>query len=249
MGASVALRAATAGYSVVLLARTASKLTRIRDSIVTSVPEADVTFEPLDILDRDAVAAFVKGMPTDREFDLVQCAGLSAGSYNVPDDNPYVTIREVPPELPTVEFDMIVRGLLNMTQALLPLWKDQSQTRLVVVNSMSGIRTYPRGYAHASAKAGLHHAVRTLALELAKEQIFVSEVNPGAVDTGFYDSEAVKLAVAKIGLEFGYDYRISGIPQIPPNAVASAVHLCLTAPAHILSINAVAQGQFPHHGA
>lgn len=249
MGAAAALRAATAGYSVILAARSLDKLSRVRDSILAYIPEACVDIQSLDILNREAVVAFVESIQSDRELDLVQCAGLSAGSYYLQDDNPYLLIGDVPPDLPTVEFDVIVRGLLNMTQALLPTWKRQSETRLVVVNSMSGIRPYPRGYAHASAKAGLHHAVRTLALELAKERVFVSEVNPGAVNTGFYDPEAVKNAVTEVGLEFGYDYRTSGIPQIPPSAVAEAVYLCLTAAAHILSINAVAKGQFPHHGA
>lgn len=249
MGSAVALRAAQAGYSVVLLARTEEKLAAVRASILEAVPGAGIAVCPVDVLDRAALASLEGVMPGDREVDLVQCAGLSSGSYGVADDNPYLLVQDVPPELPTMEFDTIVRGLLNVTQRLLPRWLTQVQTRAVVVNSMSGIRPYPRGYAHASAKAGLHHAVRTLALELAKKSVLVSEVNPGAVDTGFYDAEAVKQSVTAIALEFGYDYRVSGVPQLPVEAVADAVLLCLTSAGHVLSVDVVARGQFPHHGA
>ncbi|MBU0508792.1 SDR family oxidoreductase, partial [bacterium] len=202
-----------------------------------------------DLLDEQAVSTLVKSLPAHRQIDLVQCAGLSAGSYHVPDDNPYLPVDALPTGLPTAEFDVIVRSLLLLVQALIARWRKQPETRVVVVNSMSGIRPYPYGYAHASAKAGLHNAVRSLALELAKDNIFVSEVNPGAVDTGFYDPASVQEAVTTIGREFGYDYHNATVPQMPPSAVGDAVVLCLTSPAHVLSIDAVARGQFPHHGA
>lgn len=249
MGAAVALRAAQAGFPCVLVARTLQRLQRVQASILSIVSEADIRVSATDLLDERAVAMLVASLPADAEIDLVQCAGLSAGSYHLPDDNPYLPVEQLPVQLPTAEFDVIVRSLLLLVKGLIARWKKQAETRLVVVNSMSGIRPYPYGYAHASAKAGLHNAVRSLALELAKYNVFVSEVNPGAVDTGFYDPPPVQEAVRIIGRDFGYDYTDRAVPQIPPTAVGDAVLLCLTSAAHVLSINAVARGQFPHHGA
>lgn len=249
LGAASALQIARAGYHVVLAAKTARKLERVRESILHYIPQADILTHPVDILNRESVTNLCRSMPDDLEIDLVQSAGLSAGGYILPDDNPYLPVQDIPPDLPTIEFDVVVRGLLNVVQAFLPKWRAQSETRFVVIASMSGIRAYPLGYAHASAKAGLHHAVRSLTLEVTKHRIYVSEVNPGIADTGLYDPPAVRAAVTNIGLEFGYDYRGSELPQMPPIAIADAVVLCLTSPAHILSIDAVAQGQFPHHGA
>jgi len=249
MGSAVALQVVRAGYAVVITARTERKLDRVRQSISQYVPSAEIIVRPTNILDPDSVERLVHSIPSDRELDLVQSAGLSAGGYELPDGNPYLPVDKMPLDLPTLEFNTVVKGLLTIVKAFLPTWRRQSETRVVVISSMSGIRAYPLGYAHASAKAGLHHAVRSLCLELAKERIYVSEVNPGAVNTGFYDPPSVRSAVVSIGRDFGYDYSETGIPQIPPISIGDAAVLCLTSAAHILSINAVARGQFPHHGA
>lgn len=255
MGAAIALELAQVGFPVILAARTEDKLCRVRDAIKRLVDGAEVQIRVVDLLDSNQVRALAESMPKDLELDLVQSTGLSAGGYRLEDNNPYLPVENMPTELPTREFDAVVRSLLIVVQAFLERWRTQSETRIVVVNSMSGIRAYPRGFSHASAKAGLHHAVRSLSLELAKQMIFVSEVNPGAVATGYYDSPSVQQAVAEIGRSFGYEYQSrvnpehAVIPQMPPRAVAEAVVLCLTSDAHILSVNAVAKGQFPNHGA
>ena len=112
---------------------------------------------------------------------------------------------------------------------------------------MSSIRPYPLGFSHSSAKAGLHNAVRSLSLELTPQNIFFSEINPGMVDTGGYDSEEVKDSIRIISKSFGYEY--DELPLMPPESVAEAVMLCLESKAHILNIDLVSQGQIPHLGA
>lgn len=244
IGAAVALRAAQAGYSITIVARSPEKLEQIRDSI-TNRTGVNVEIHTVDILDRESVQGLTNHMSTKKEIDFVQCAGLTAGSYQLKDDNPYLPVEEIPEELPTLEFDTVVRGLLNVVQVFLPRWRGQRQTRLAVVSSMSGIRSYPLGFAHCSAKAGLHAAVECLTIELAPDRIFVSEVKPGIVDTGLYDSEAVKQAVVRVGRYFGYDYT-NGFPQMSPFTVADSVLFALTTEIPCLSINMVAEGQFPH---
>ena len=66
-------------------------------------------------------------------------------------------------------------------------------------------------------------------------------------DTGFYDGKAVIDAVKEISKEFGYNYQ--DLPQMSPDEVAEAVRMCLESNAHILEVNMVSEGQFPHIGA
>ena len=249
IGAAIALQAARVGFSVVLVARTSSKLERVRTSIIASEPTSDVITCATDLLDTQSVNEFVKNLPSDLEIDLVHSAGLGAGNYKIPDDNPYLAVDQTPIELPTIEFESVVKTLLTAIQALLPRWREQTNTRIVIVSSMSAIRAVPFGFSHSSSKAALHQAVRSLTLELNPAGIQVSEVLPGIVDTGFYDSPAVDEVVRRIGRNFGYEYQAGQLPQMEPGAVAEAVILCLTSPAHVLSVSMVAKGQFPQHGA
>lgn len=249
IGAATAKYLAEKGFDIVLLSRTEEKLKKIQFDLKQLFPQLDISYYPLDILNEKDVSLFFQNLSQEFTYSYVHSAGLSTANYSLKDDNPYLPIEELPIELPTLEFTTVVQSLLLMVRGFLPFFKKQDSSRVVVINSMSGIRSYPLGYSHSSAKGGLHNAVRALSLELSKRNIFFSEIMPGIVDTGLYDTEAVIKAVKKIGLEFGYDYGIKGIPKMSPYCVAEVVHTCLTNSANILSINMVSQGQWTHQSA
>jgi uncharacterized protein len=249
IGAATAKYLAEKGFDIMLLSRTEDKLKKIRKDLMELFPQVEVSYYPLDILNEREVAFFFKNLSNEYIYSYVHSAGLSTANYSLKDDNPYLPIEELPIELPTLEFTTVVQSLLLMIRGFLPFFQNQNSSKVIVINSMSGIRSYPLGYSHSSAKGGLHNAVRALSLELSKRNIFFSEVMPGIVDTGLYDTEAVIRAVKKIGLEFGYDYGNEGIPKMSPYSVAEVVHTCLTNTANILSVNMVSQGQWTHQSA
>lgn len=249
IGAATAKYLAEKGFDVMLLSRTEDKLKKIQADLKQLFPQVEVSYYPLDILNEKEVTLFFKDLSNEFTYSYVHSAGLSTANYSLKDDNPYLPIEELPIELPTLEFTTVVQSLLLMIKGFLPFFQNQNSSKVVVINSMSGIRSYPLGYSHSSAKGGLHNAVRALSLELSKRNIFFSEIMPGIVDTGLYDSDAVIKAVKKIGLEFGYDYGMNGIPKMSPYCVAEVVHTCLTNSANILSINMVSQGQWTHQSA
>lgn len=248
MGACVALSAAHAGYQLNLVARTSAKLERVRASILLRVPTARINCCPADGLDPASVESLVRCISDQPEMDIVQCAGASAGSFNTAGDNLFFPIEETPLHMPTLEFESVVKSLLILVQKFLPRLRTQKRARLVIVNSMSGLRAFPMGFSHCAGKGGLHQAIRSLALELNPMGIRVSEIAPGIVDTGLYDSKEVDSIVHKISETFDYQYPPGKLPEMTPHAVAEAVTLCLTSDSHILSIAMVSDGQFPHHG-
>jgi len=249
IGTATAKFLAEKGFDILLLSRTENKLKKIKSDLNQLFPNVNISYHTLDILNEIDVKLFFQNLSSEYTYSYVHSAGLSTASYSLKDDNPYLSIEELPIELPSLEFTTVVQSLLVMMKGLLPIFKSQESSRVVVINSMSGIRSYPLGYSHSSAKGGLHNAVRALSLELSKRNIFFSEIMPGIVDTGLYDSDAVIDAVKKIGAEFGYDYGSNGIPKMSPYCVAEVVHTCLTNSANILSVNMVSQGQFTHQSA
>lgn len=249
IGSWIAHELASAGLNLLLMSRRKERLTRVKNSLHEKFPNSQVDCEAIDLLDAASVRRVVSRIVPEAHVNLVHSVGLSAGNYKVLNDNPYLEVEGTPPELPVLEFEIVVKTLLILVQAFLPRFIQQQESHIVVVSSMSGIRAYPLGYSHASAKAGLHNAVRSLCLELNKRNIYVSEVLPGIVDTGLYDSPEVQKAVVKIGRAFDYDYEKIGLPQTHPREVAEAVKLCLVSQAHILAINMVSKGQWPNMGA
>lgn len=247
IGAACARQLAASGRDLIIISRTAAKLNKIKGDLLDLYPDRTIDFYALNVLDKEQVDRFFAQLDSECSYEYVHSAGLGAGGYQIKDSNPYLAIEDIPIDLPTLEFEAVVKSLLLMVRGFLPFFIKQKKSRVVVVNSMSGIRPYPMGFSHSSAKAGLHNAVRSLTLELSKDNIFFSEVNPGMVDTGSYDGQSVIDSVRKIGKEFGYEYE--KLPQMSPYEVGDAVRLCLESSAHILNIDLVSEGQFPHCGA
>ncbi|AUR48192.1 SDR family NAD(P)-dependent oxidoreductase [Porphyromonas gingivalis] len=244
IGTATAYSLAEAGYDLILLSKTQSKLETIKCSLLLDFPDIQIQVTSVDLLDPKEVYSFVCNLPKNQIYHYVHSAGISSGAYQLENDNPYLSVEETPINLPTIEFEAVVKSLLIITQALLPIFKKQNQTKFVVVSSMSSVRSVPLGFSHTSAKAGLHNATRSLSLELNKLNIFISEVMPGAVDTGMYDNKVVQERVFEMGKMFGYEY--DTIPMMPTSAVADAVKLCIESKAHILALNMVGAGQWPN---
>lgn len=257
IGAATALKLVEGGFRVCMLARHEDRLSVLREYVRTrtSCSTDAVSYAAVDLLDSGSVAAFVAGLPKTACIWLVHSVGLGAGAYTLKGANPYVPFEKLSPETVCAEFNVPVTSLLLLMQALAPTFERQHETRVVVVTSMSAIRPYKYGFSHSAAKAALHHAVRSLALEysIRGKPAYISEVLPGIVDTGMYDSEDVIAAVRDIASSFGTAgngrHGPENLPCSPPSAVGEVVSTILRSQAHILSVSMVAQGQFVNMGA
>ena len=91
--------------------------------------------------------------------------------------------------------DVSLNGFFNVTQPLLLPMMATRWGRIVSISSVAAL-TGNRGQAnYAAAKAGLHGATKSLAIELASRGVTVNAVAPGiiasAMSEGAFDKEAV----------------------------------------------------------
>lgn len=80
--------------------------------------------------------------------------------------------------------------------------------------------------------------------------IFITDVRPGGVDTGLYDSKPVQESIVPMATSYGYDWseKAGGMRLAPPSSVGKVVASILLSEAHITSVNIVSRGQWPHEG-
>jgi len=69
--------------------------------------------------------------------------------------------------------------------------------KIVLIASMGGVKGMPGSAAYCVSKFGVVGLVKTLALELAKYQIYVNAINPGAVTTNLRDRFHIEKAQAE----------------------------------------------------
>jgi len=80
-------------------------------------------------------------------------------------------------------FDLVLRHFFNLARVAGRRMAARGSGSIIAIASVSGLRSAPRHGAYGAAKAGLMSLVRTLAVELADDQVRVNAVAPGAVLT------------------------------------------------------------------
>lgn len=87
-----------------------------------------------------------------------------------------------------IMFATNVTGLINMTQAILPIFKargDSGAGDIINVGSIAGREPYPGGSIYCSTKAAVRSFTDAMRKELIATRIRVIEVDPGQVETEF----------------------------------------------------------------
>ena len=80
-------------------------------------------------------------------------------------------------------FDLVLRHFFNLARVAGRHMSEHGAGSIVAIASVSGLRSAPLHGPYGAAKAGLMSLVRTLAVELGRDDVRVNAVAPGAVLT------------------------------------------------------------------
>lgn len=144
-------------------------------------------------------------------FDVTQCESaadalqrvLAGGAIQILVNNAGIHDDAVMPGMNphqwTRVIDVSLNGFFNVTQPLLMPMIGKRWGRIVNISSVAAL-TGNRGQAnYSAAKAGLHGATKSLALELASRGITVNAVAPGIIESAMtenvFDKDAIKRLV------------------------------------------------------
>jgi|SRR5262245_23037642 len=143
-----------------------------------------------DVADRAATGAALEAL---LEGGPIQVVVNNAGIH---DD---AVMPAMKPEQWSRVIDVSLNGFFNVTQPLLMPMIRTRWGRVINISSVAGI-TGNRGQAnYAAAKAGLHGATKSLALEVASRGVTVNAVAPGIIATsmskGAFTAEVIERLV------------------------------------------------------
>ncbi|RYP63980.1 hypothetical protein DL771_009015 [Monosporascus sp. 5C6A] len=170
------------GLRLILTARRVDALKQIAADIAKET-DGGVAVLPirLDVSNPEEVRGFVPGLPEEwRDIHvLVNNAGLVKGVAKAP---------EIAEDDMNVMFATNVTGLINMTQAVLPIFlgrPDGGAGDVINVGSVAGREPYPGGGIYCATKAAVRSFTEALRKELIATRVRVIEVDPGQVETEF----------------------------------------------------------------
>jgi 3-hydroxy acid dehydrogenase/malonic semialdehyde reductase len=169
-GLAIARRFAGAGHAIVAAGRRTDRLAALetelgRDAVLTL---------PLDVRDRRAVARAIAGLPPERAAVdlLVNNAGLARGLE--------------PAQRASLDdweemVDTNVKGLMNVTHALLPGMVARDRGHVVNIGSTAASWPYPGSNVYGATKAFVHQLSLNLRADLLGTKVRVTVVDPGMV--------------------------------------------------------------------
>ena len=128
LGFETSLGLAKAGHHVVLACRTEAKARDAMARITRAVPEAALSFLPLDLIDRESIKAFAAAF--SEQFERLDLLVNNAGVMGPP--------YTITPNGLELQFDANHVGHFLLTSLLMPKLDQPGETRIINVSSLAG---------------------------------------------------------------------------------------------------------------
>ena len=175
IGAAIARKLASDGYSIVLHAR---KNKELCEDIAAELSENGTACRILmfDVADRNAAQeALSEDIAKHGAYYGIVCnAGITR-------DTPF-------PAMEGSQWDAVLRTDLDsfynvLNPCIMPMIQKRQGGRIITISSVSGVVGNRGQVNYSAAKAGIIGATKALALELAKRRITVNCIAPGIIET------------------------------------------------------------------
>lgn len=176
IGEACARKFAEGGYDLILTARRAEKLAKLKAELEAEGTKVKtLTF---DVRDAEAAETAVDSLePEWRKIDvLINNAGLALGL-----DKEY----EGNPDDWNTMIDTNIKGLLTMTRLIVPGMVERNEGHVINIGSVAGDAAYAKGNVYCATKAAVKTITDGLRIDLAETAVRVTNLKPGLVETNF----------------------------------------------------------------
>lgn len=178
VGEKLAYEVAKNGGIPILIARSLEKLQHVAKNIETNFG-IQPKYYRLDVADTYAVKQVF-----ERIYDEVSTIDILVNNagYGVFDSVIDADINDIKGML-----DVNVIGVVACTKAVLPQMMASNAGHIIVVASQAGKMATPKSGGYAASKHAVLGFTNSLRMEVAGRNIHVSAVNPGPIETKFFD--------------------------------------------------------------
>lgn len=174
----------------------------------------------MDVRDRAQVTEALGSLPDEwSPIDiLVNNAGLALGKTPLHKDDPDDWDQML---------DTNVRGLLNVSGAVLPGMVERGTGQVINIGSNAGREVYPGGTVYCATKAAVERITRGMRMDVLGSGVKISEVDPGMVETEFSE---VRFHGDKAAAEAVYQ----GVTPLQAADIANVVTWVANQPPHVV---------------
>lgn len=175
IGYATSLLLGKAGYKIIACGRRKERLEQLKSELENYTSTITLEF---DLRDRVEVFSKIESLPEAWQgIDLlINNAGNAHGLSN---------IQEGSIEDWEMMMDINVMGLLYVSKAILPFMQKQKSGHIINIGSIAGQEVYANGNVYCASKHAVDAINSGMRIDLIKENIKVSQIAPGLVETEF----------------------------------------------------------------
>lgn len=217
IGQATALKAAEAGFDIIITGRRQDRLEQLAEEIRQKGSE--VLSLCFDVRDAEAVKKAIEQLDDKwkKIAVLVNNAGLAVGVSPLQEGILDDWERMI---------DTNIKGLLYVTRAVAPLMIQNNSGHIVNIASIAGKEVYPGGNVYCATKHAVDALSRAMRTDMLKHNIKVTNIAPGMVETEFslvrYKGDAT--AAKNV---------YKGMTPLTNEDIADTILFAITRPAHV----------------
>jgi 3-hydroxy acid dehydrogenase / malonic semialdehyde reductase len=217
-GKAAAQKLAAEGFDLILTGRRSELLEQLSEELIQSF-QSDVLTLSFDVRNRkEVIEAFgkVNGRWTNVDV-LINNAGLALGR---------APFHEADMEDWEQMIDTNVKGLLYVSEAVVPWMIKEAKGIIINIGSVAGRDMYPGGNVYSATKAAVDALTKSMRIDLLKFNIRVSQIAPGAAETEF---SLVRFKGDKEKAKAAY----TGFMPLLAQDIAEAIWFIISRPEHV----------------
>lgn len=224
IGKALAMEMAKRGYNLALSARRDNLLEDLKQEIQKNFPSRTVVTEVLDVTDYSQVEkVFSRFSESLGSLDIVVAnAGISRSGK----------VEKAPLDDQLAVINTNLNGAIATVNAALKAFRSQGHGQIVATASVAGYRGLPGNAAYSASKAALATFMEAVRLETLDDNIDVTVINPGFIDTEINRSLPVRPFVIDVvkGARLMADLiekkvKVSTVPRLPWAVVGPLIRI------------------------
>jgi 3-hydroxy acid dehydrogenase / malonic semialdehyde reductase len=218
IGEATARLLAAKGYRLILTGRRQDRLEKLKAELTTKF-SVEICTLSFDVRNREKTDEALDSLmsPFDKIDILINNAGLAVGMNTMQDGIIDDWERMI---------DTNVKGLLYVTRKIVPMMISLNSGHIINISSIAGKEVYPFGNVYCASKHAVQSITKSLRLELLKNNIKVSSVAPGAVNTEF---SQIRFKGDKAQADKVY----AGISPLTGEDIAEVIFFLISRPPHV----------------
>lgn len=203
-------------YPLILCGRRKDRLEQVKEECSTHTKVFVLQF---DVRDRNAVASAMASLSSDwQNIDvLINNAGNAHGLHPIHEGNQ---------EDWDAMMDINVKGLLNVSKAVIRQMVQRESGHIINIGSLAGKEVYPNGNVYCASKYAVDAITQGMRIDLNAHRIKVSAINPGLVETEF---SSVRFKGDEERAKKVYE----GFTPLSAEDVADIIHFVISRPYHV----------------